>query len=337
MIYIYNKPYIKTITNSITSKIVLGSNSNGYSIGVSHIDNSFSLTFLNGNPILNCNSDGGAYFNGAAVSATKATQDGNGNTISTTYLKKTDITQSDVMGSILVNGEYIEVYDDSEIYAELDSTYLTKTDASSTYLTKTDASNTYLTKTGTAAKATADGSGNTITSTYLKLSGGTLSGDLTFASGAQRRITWTTLAGDHTIVLRQTGDATSEILSFIADGNAANFIMQMNAVTRQLALYTNPSISSDRRIKCDITQLNSSYRNLFDKLKAVSYKYKDNPEKEHMGFVAQDIQDALASEQIENSALISEGDDGMLGVSYTELIALIVQGIQDIKIKMMNI
>ena len=38
------------------------------------------------------------------------------------------------MGSILVNGEYIEVYDDSEIYAELDSTYLKKTDASSTYL-----------------------------------------------------------------------------------------------------------------------------------------------------------------------------------------------------------
>ena len=64
------------------------------------------------------------------------------------------------MGSILVNG-----------------TYLTKTDASSTYLTKTDASNTYLTKTGTAAKATSadsatkatqDGSGNTISTTYLK-------------------------------------------------------------------------------------------------------------------------------------------------------------------------
>ena len=36
----------------------------------------------------------------------------------------------------------------------------------STYLTKTDAANTYLGKSATAAKATADASGNTITSTY---------------------------------------------------------------------------------------------------------------------------------------------------------------------------
>ena len=38
----------------------------------------------------------------------------------------------------------------------------------STYLTKTDASSTYLGKTATAAKATADASGNTITTTYAK-------------------------------------------------------------------------------------------------------------------------------------------------------------------------
>ena len=91
------------------------------------------------------------------------------------------------MGTIKVNNVDIEVYDDSEIYAELDSTYLKKTDASSTYLTKTDASNTYLTKTGKAAsatsadsatKATQDDSGNTITSTYLKLSGGIMTGNL---------------------------------------------------------------------------------------------------------------------------------------------------------------
>ena len=49
------------------------------------------------------------------------------------------------------------------------NTYLSKSDASSTYLTKTDASSTYLGKSANAAsatKATQDGSGNTITSTY---------------------------------------------------------------------------------------------------------------------------------------------------------------------------
>lgn len=59
--------------------------------------------------------------------------------------------------------------------SEASSTYLNKNDASSTYLKKTDASNTYLEKTAKAAsatkadsatKATQDGSGNVITTTY---------------------------------------------------------------------------------------------------------------------------------------------------------------------------
>ena len=59
--------------------------------------------------------------------------------------------------------------------SEASSTYLKKSDASSTYLKKTDASNTYLGKTEKAAsavkadsatKATQDGNGNTITTTY---------------------------------------------------------------------------------------------------------------------------------------------------------------------------
>jgi hypothetical protein len=52
----------------------------------------------------------------SATSATKATQDGNGKIIASTYLTKDGAS----------------------------STYLTKSNATSTYLTKTDAGNTYL-------------------------------------------------------------------------------------------------------------------------------------------------------------------------------------------------
>lgn len=79
--------------------------------------------------------------NANAVSATKATQDGNGNVISSTYLTKTNAS----------------------------STYLTKTDASSTYLGKT-AKATSATKADTATKATQDGDGNSISGTYVKKS-----------------------------------------------------------------------------------------------------------------------------------------------------------------------
>lgn len=45
------------------------------------------------------------------------------------------------------------------------------------------ASSAYLAASGTAAKATADASGNTITSTYLKLSGGTMTGNIGIPAG----------------------------------------------------------------------------------------------------------------------------------------------------------
>ena len=93
----------------------------------------------------------------------------------------TKVEQGSTMGTIKVNNVDIDVYDDSEIYAELDSNYLKKTDASNTYLTKTGKAAS-ATSADSATKATQDGSGNTITSTYLKLSGGTLTGYINIAN-----------------------------------------------------------------------------------------------------------------------------------------------------------
>ena len=77
----------------------------------------------------------------SANSALKATQDGDGNVISGTYLKN----------------------------ANAESTYLTKTDASSTYLGKT-AKAASATTADSATKATQDSSGNNIEQTYAKKS-----------------------------------------------------------------------------------------------------------------------------------------------------------------------
>ena len=49
----------------------------------------------------------------------------------------------------------------------------------------------YATSAGSATKATQDGSGNTITSTYLKLAGGTMTGNLTFSGSAGIQYTGT--------------------------------------------------------------------------------------------------------------------------------------------------
>ena len=133
----------------------------------------------------------------AGISA-KATADANGNTISTTYLTKTDASNT-----------YLTKTDASGMYLTISNasnTYLTISNASTNYLLKTDISSwaksstkpTYtasevgaLASNGnavSATKATQDGNGNNIVNTYLtktdassnylKLSGGTLSGDI---------------------------------------------------------------------------------------------------------------------------------------------------------------
>lgn len=136
----------------------------------------------------------------SATSATKATQDGNGAVISSTYLKSatassTYLTKSDAQATYLGKDAKAQsaTFADTATTATsansalkatqdgdgnvISGTYLKNANAESTYLTKTDASSTYLGKTAKAAsastadsatKATQDGNGANIASTYVK-------------------------------------------------------------------------------------------------------------------------------------------------------------------------
>ena len=61
---------------------------------------------------------------------------------------------------------------------------------------------------------------------------------------------------------------------------------------------------------------------LFDRLKPVSYKRPDS-EETHFGFIAQDVQEAAKDAGYEKAALVDTPKDGMLGLNYTELIAVL--------------
>lgn len=94
-----------------------------------------------------------------ADSATKATQDGNGNVISSTYLTQTNAA----------------------------TTYLTKSDASTTYLSKSTASSTYATKSELSGAGTTYSTGNASTAGITKLYTGT--GSATDGTMTQNAIT----------------------------------------------------------------------------------------------------------------------------------------------------
>ena len=92
------------------------------------------------------------------------------------------------------------------------------------------------------------------------------------------------------------------------------------------------SVSSDRRLKRDITVLDSRHEALFDRLCPVRYRLReDEDEKEHIGLVAQEVQQALEQSGLTNSALVQEDPEGMLSIGYGELISLLIDEVQTLK------
>lgn len=93
--------------------------------------------------------------------------------------------------------------------------------------------------------------------------------------------------------------------------------------------YYDPYDDSDRRLKRDITDIDGTAALAFI-LALNPKKYtliKD--EREALGFIAQDIQDAMRRLNV-NYPLIKERDDGMLALNYQNLLALIVSAIQQL-------
>lgn len=92
-------------------------------------------------------------------------------------------------------------------------------------------------------------------------------------------------------------------------------------------IYCNGTvIPSDKRNKKDIKSLNNKSEDFIYSLNPVEFKYK-NPydEKVHHGFIAQEVQELID----EDNALVQEGFAGMLGISYTEIIADLVKVVQN--------
>ncbi len=83
---------------------------------------------------------------------------------------------------------------------------------------------------------------------------------------------------------------------------------------------------SDKRIKHDIKPINEKYIKVFDRLEPVSYRLNDSPEKVHTGFIAQDLLSAMENAGLsENDCAAFDdihGNKTMLGINYSELIAI---------------
>ena len=96
-------------------------------------------------------------------------------------------------------------------------------------------------------------------------------------------------------------------------------------------------ITSDRRKKRSITKLDNKYDLFFDNLNPVSFEYKsDNSGRVKVGFVAQDVDEALKNANLNpnRKGMITEyqsGGETRLALSYNDFIALNTYEIQKLK------
>lgn len=104
------------------------------------------------------------------------------------------------------------------------------------------------------------------------------------------------------------------------------------------------TVLSDKNAKNTINELSDKYTNFFNNLKPVSFKYNDGTSNRlHIGFIAQDIEQALAEADIpaqEFAGLVikrADDDSTSYGLRYSEFIALNTAQIQKLNAKVSSL
>ena len=100
---------------------------------------------------------------------------------------------------------------------------------------------------------------------------------------------------------------------------------------KEIYLQANPIITSDASLKDAIKPLSSGEIELSSILKKmiVKYQLKSHPGEEHVGFIAQEIENAfkLAGLDAKQMGVIKSDDNGVLAVDYIAIILMIISGI----------
>ena len=90
-------------------------------------------------------------------------------------------------------------------------------------------------------------------------------------------------------------------------------------------------MTSDRRWKENIKPSNLGL-NFITQLNPVSYTRKnDEAQKTEYGLIAQDVEEVLKADGIENTGMLNVTDEGMYELRYNDLIAPIIKAIQELK------
>lgn len=129
-----------------------------------------------------------------------------------------------------------------------------------------------------------------------------------------------------------SGDATANASGYI------NFLTggSLTAAYRFIGSGSTATITdvSDKRLKKDITPETLGL-DFINKLEPVKYKMRADDTLLHHGFIAQDMQKHFPTSNIDS--LLTEAEDGYLGVGYTALISILTKSVQELSQELNNL
>jgi hypothetical protein len=95
-----------------------------------------------------------------------------------------------------------------------------------------------------------------------------------------------------------------------------------------------PIITSDENAKQNIQPQAEVYSQVFDRLKPVTFRYKDgHSDRTHTGLIAQDVEKAVRDCGLDTQAFaaLCKEEQGSYGIRYEELVSMLIYEVQKLK------
>ena len=117
----------------------------------------------------------------------------------------------------------------------------------------------------------------------------------------------------------------------VPSGTADNQVRIGNTSITYAGIQVAWTVTSDRRLKSNILNSNLGL-GFISKLRPVSYtRNNDKDQKTEYGFIAQEVEELLRSNEAENTGMVSKDGEGTYSLRYNDLIAPLVKAIQELK------
>ena len=117
----------------------------------------------------------------------------------------------------------------------------------------------------------------------------------------------------------------------VPGGTASNQVRIGNTFVTYAGVQVAWTITSDRRLKQNILNSNLGL-GFISKLNPVSYiRINDEKQKTEYGLIAQEVEEVLKDEGIENPGMLTITDEGMYEMRYNDLLAPMIKAIQELK------